>query len=69
MTTLVELLGSCSKKGKLKAKLPLYIGGEECFCSREWVGPPVPGNFGAVDRQALEESNLSVTYAVGPSLV
>jgi 7,8-dihydropterin-6-yl-methyl-4-(beta-D-ribofuranosyl)aminobenzene 5'-phosphate synthase len=56
-------------KGKLKAKLPFYIGGEECFCSREWVGPPVPGNFGAVDRQALEESNLSVTYAEGPSLV
>ena len=26
--------------GKLKPKLPLYIGGEECFCSREWVGPP-----------------------------
>jgi 7,8-dihydropterin-6-yl-methyl-4-(beta-D-ribofuranosyl)aminobenzene 5'-phosphate synthase len=56
-------------KGKLKAKLPFYIGGEECFCSREWIGPPVPGNFGAVDRQALEESNLSVTYAEGPSLV
>jgi 7,8-dihydropterin-6-yl-methyl-4-(beta-D-ribofuranosyl)aminobenzene 5'-phosphate synthase len=56
-------------KGKLKAKLPLYIGGEECFCSREWVGPPVPGNFGALDRQALEEANLTVTYAEGPSLV
>ena len=27
-------------KGKLKPKLPLYVGGEECFCSREWVGPP-----------------------------
>jgi 7,8-dihydropterin-6-yl-methyl-4-(beta-D-ribofuranosyl)aminobenzene 5'-phosphate synthase len=56
-------------KGKLKAKLPLYIGGEECFCSREWVGPPTPGNFGALDRQALEEANLTVTYAEGPSLV
>ena len=56
-------------KGKLKAKLPLYIGGEECFCSREWVGPPAPGNFGALDRQALEEANLTVTYAEGPSLV
>src|SRR4029077_2519286 len=56
-------------KGKLKAKLPLYIGGEECFCSREWVGPPVPGNFGALDRQALEQANLTVTYAEGPSLV
>jgi 7,8-dihydropterin-6-yl-methyl-4-(beta-D-ribofuranosyl)aminobenzene 5'-phosphate synthase len=56
-------------RGKLKAKLPLYIGGEECFCSREWIGPPVPGNFGAMDREALEEANLTVTYAEGPSLV
>jgi len=55
--------------GKLTAKLPLYIGGEECFCSREWVGPPAPGNFGALDRQALEQANLTVTYAEGPSLV
>ena len=56
-------------RGKLKAKLPLYIGGEECFCSRQWVGPPAPGNFGALDRQALEEADLTVTYAAGPSLV
>ena len=28
--------------GKLKAKLPLYIGGEECFCSREWGWPACP---------------------------
>jgi 7,8-dihydropterin-6-yl-methyl-4-(beta-D-ribofuranosyl)aminobenzene 5'-phosphate synthase len=56
-------------KGKLKAKLPLYVGGEECFCTREWVGPPVPGNFGALDRQALEQANMTVTYAEGPSLV
>jgi 7,8-dihydropterin-6-yl-methyl-4-(beta-D-ribofuranosyl)aminobenzene 5'-phosphate synthase len=56
-------------KGKLKDRLPLYIGGEECFCSREWVGPPTPGNFGALDRQALKEANLTVTYAEGPSLV
>jgi 7,8-dihydropterin-6-yl-methyl-4-(beta-D-ribofuranosyl)aminobenzene 5'-phosphate synthase len=56
-------------KDKLKAKLPLYLGGEECFCSREWVGPPTPGNFGALDRQALKDANLTVTYAEGPSLV
>ena len=54
---------------KLKAKLPLYVGGEECFCAREWVGPPIPGNFGALDRQALEQTNLIVNYAGGPSLV
>jgi 7,8-dihydropterin-6-yl-methyl-4-(beta-D-ribofuranosyl)aminobenzene 5'-phosphate synthase len=56
-------------KGKLKAKLPLYVGGEECFCSREWVGPPAPGNFGALDRRALEQANMTVTYAEGSSLV
>ena len=56
-------------KGRLKAKLPFYVGGEECFCSREWVGPPVPGNFGALDRHALEQADLAVTYAEGPSLV
>ena len=56
-------------KGELKTKLPLYVGGEECFCSREWAGPPAPGNFGVVDRQALEHADLAVTYAEGPSLV
>jgi 7,8-dihydropterin-6-yl-methyl-4-(beta-D-ribofuranosyl)aminobenzene 5'-phosphate synthase len=56
-------------KGKLKAKLPLYIGGEECFCSREWTAPPVKGNFGALDRKALEDADLTVTYAEGPSLI
>jgi 7,8-dihydropterin-6-yl-methyl-4-(beta-D-ribofuranosyl)aminobenzene 5'-phosphate synthase len=56
-------------KGALKAKLPLYVGGEEAFCSREWTAPPVKGDFGALDRKALEEANLVVTYADGPSLV
>lgn len=55
--------------GKLKPKLPLYIGGEECFCSREWTAPPVKGNFGVLDRKALEEADLTVTYAEGPALV
>jgi len=53
----------------LKAKLPFYVGGEECFCSREWVGPPVKGNFGVLDRKALSEANLAVTFAEGPALV
>jgi 7,8-dihydropterin-6-yl-methyl-4-(beta-D-ribofuranosyl)aminobenzene 5'-phosphate synthase len=56
-------------QGKLKPKLPIYVGGEDCFCSREWTGAPVRGNFGALDRQALEQANLAVTYAEGPSLV
>jgi 7,8-dihydropterin-6-yl-methyl-4-(beta-D-ribofuranosyl)aminobenzene 5'-phosphate synthase len=56
-------------KGKLKAELPLYVGGEEAFCSREWTAPPMKGDFGAIDRAALEEAKLTVTYAEGPSLV
>jgi 7,8-dihydropterin-6-yl-methyl-4-(beta-D-ribofuranosyl)aminobenzene 5'-phosphate synthase len=56
-------------EGKLKPKLPFYIGGEACFCSREWVAPPVRGNFGTLDRRALEQANLAVTYAERPSLV
>jgi 7,8-dihydropterin-6-yl-methyl-4-(beta-D-ribofuranosyl)aminobenzene 5'-phosphate synthase len=55
--------------GKLKAKLPIYIGGEEAFCSREWTAPPVRGDFGALDRKALENANVAVTYAEGPALV
>jgi 7,8-dihydropterin-6-yl-methyl-4-(beta-D-ribofuranosyl)aminobenzene 5'-phosphate synthase len=56
-------------KGALKPKLPLYVGGEEAFCSREWTAPPVKGDFGSLDRKALEDANLTVTYADGPSLV
>lgn len=55
--------------GKLKAKLPIYVGGEEAFCSREWMAPPVRGDFGALDRKALENANVAVTYAEGPALV
>jgi 7,8-dihydropterin-6-yl-methyl-4-(beta-D-ribofuranosyl)aminobenzene 5'-phosphate synthase len=55
--------------GKLKAKLPIYVGGEEAFCSREWTASPVRGDFGALDRKALENADLTVKYAEGPALV
>jgi len=55
--------------GKLKAKLPIYVGGEDAFCSREWTAPPVRGDFGALDRKAMENADLAVTYAEAPSLV
>jgi 7,8-dihydropterin-6-yl-methyl-4-(beta-D-ribofuranosyl)aminobenzene 5'-phosphate synthase len=64
------LVGFLEKhKSRLKPKLPLYVGGEDCFCSRQWAGPPVRGDFGALDRRALKDANLSVTYAEGPSLI
>jgi 7,8-dihydropterin-6-yl-methyl-4-(beta-D-ribofuranosyl)aminobenzene 5'-phosphate synthase len=58
-----------ANNGKLKASLPLYVGGEECFCSREWTAPPVQGNFGALDRGALEEADVAVAFAEEPTLV
>jgi 7,8-dihydropterin-6-yl-methyl-4-(beta-D-ribofuranosyl)aminobenzene 5'-phosphate synthase len=57
------------QQGGLKPKLPIYVGGEDCFCSRDWTAPPVRGNFGVLDRRALEDANLTVTYSEGPSLV
>ena len=56
-------------KARLKAKLPIYIGGEEAFCAREWTGPPVRGDFGVLDRKALEQADLAVTYAEGSALI
>jgi metal-dependent hydrolase (beta-lactamase superfamily II) len=56
-------------KGSLKPKIPFYVGGEECFCSREWTAPPTQGNFGALDRRALEEADVNVTFAEGPAIV
>ena len=55
--------------GALKPKLPLYVGGEDCFCAREWTGPPARGDFGVLDRRALEQADLVVTDSVGPSRV
>lgn len=44
---------------KLKPDLPFYLGGEECFCTRE-VGPAsAPVFFGALDRKAQALNALS----------
>lgn len=36
-------------KGRLKKKLPFFVGGEDCFCTRETS----LGQFGALDRKAI----------------
>ncbi len=54
-------------QGKLKPGF--IIGGEECFCARHWTAPPLAGNFGVLDRAALQAANLTVTSAEAPSLV
>jgi 7,8-dihydropterin-6-yl-methyl-4-(beta-D-ribofuranosyl)aminobenzene 5'-phosphate synthase len=52
-------------KGKLKPKLPFFVGGEDAFCLRKNVG----GNFGALDRRAIMDANLSLMLSEVPALV
>ena len=52
-------------KGKLKRKLPFYVGGEDAFCLRKNPG----GNFGALDRKAIMDADLALMMAEGPALV
>ena len=58
-----------ASKGKLRRGLPLYVGGEECFCARQWTAPPLPGDFGVLDRPSVERDAVKVTVAEGPVLV
>ena len=54
---------------KLRKGLPFFLGGEECFCTREGgIGPGV-GNFGALDRQAIREAGIVLNFAEKPSVV
>jgi 7,8-dihydropterin-6-yl-methyl-4-(beta-D-ribofuranosyl)aminobenzene 5'-phosphate synthase len=55
--------------GKLKPDLPFYFGGEECFCARQWLAPPMKGDFGAINRDALKDAKLSIMSSPGPAKV
>lgn len=52
-------------RGKLKPKLPFFVGGEDAFCLRKNPG----GNFGALDRKAIFDAGLSLMLADGASSV
>lgn len=52
-------------KGKLKSKMPFYVGGEDCFCIRRNPG----GQFGALDRKAILDADLSLMMASEPAIV
>jgi 7,8-dihydropterin-6-yl-methyl-4-(beta-D-ribofuranosyl)aminobenzene 5'-phosphate synthase len=54
-----------STKGKLKGKLPFYVGGEDAFCLRKNPG----GNFGAIDRRAIMDADLALMLSEGPAVV
>ncbi len=56
-----------ANKGKLKKNLPLFVGGEDCFCTRELVAND--GQFGALDRKAIMDAELSLMMADRPAIV
>lgn len=58
-----------ASKGRLRQWTPLYVGGEECFCARQWTAPPLPGDFGVLDRPAIERDAVKITIAEGPVLI
>lgn len=58
-----------ANKGRLKSGLPFYLGSEECFCTRELNVPGEAGSFGALDRQAIRDAGLTVTFADRPSVL
>ena len=55
-------------RGQLRSELPLYLGGEECFCTRELI-VGTPQAFGSLDRQALVDANVKVMFAETPAVV
>jgi 7,8-dihydropterin-6-yl-methyl-4-(beta-D-ribofuranosyl)aminobenzene 5'-phosphate synthase len=54
-----------ANKGKIKKSLPFFVGGEDCFCTRETAA----GQYGALDRKAIMEADLSLMMAEGPAVV
>jgi 7,8-dihydropterin-6-yl-methyl-4-(beta-D-ribofuranosyl)aminobenzene 5'-phosphate synthase len=55
-------------RGHLRDELPLYLGGEECFCTREWtIGKPQ--DFGSLDRKALADAQVQVVFAQTPAVL
>ena len=52
-------------KGALKSRMPFYVGGEDTFCLRRNPG----GNFGALDRKAILDADLTLMMAAQPAIV
>jgi 7,8-dihydropterin-6-yl-methyl-4-(beta-D-ribofuranosyl)aminobenzene 5'-phosphate synthase len=52
-------------KGRLKPDLPMFVGGEDCFCSRESAAGD---DFGVLDRPAILASGIRLMVAEGPAI-
>jgi 7,8-dihydropterin-6-yl-methyl-4-(beta-D-ribofuranosyl)aminobenzene 5'-phosphate synthase len=55
-----------SAKGSLKPDLPLFLGGEDCFCRRE---NGLGGDFGVLDRHGILAAGIRLMVAEGPAIV
>jgi 7,8-dihydropterin-6-yl-methyl-4-(beta-D-ribofuranosyl)aminobenzene 5'-phosphate synthase len=55
---------------KMRADLPLYVGGEDAFCYR-WFEPPngERQSFGVLDRRQLDEARVRVVMAEKPMVI
>jgi 7,8-dihydropterin-6-yl-methyl-4-(beta-D-ribofuranosyl)aminobenzene 5'-phosphate synthase len=55
---------------RMRADLPLYVGGEDTFCYR-WIQPPQGErqSFGFVDRRELDKADVRVVMAEKPMLI
>lgn len=62
------MVGFLSAHGKkLKPGLPFYLGGEECFCTREVSHANMVLSFGTLDRKAIADAGVRVMFAERPS--
>jgi 7,8-dihydropterin-6-yl-methyl-4-(beta-D-ribofuranosyl)aminobenzene 5'-phosphate synthase len=52
-------------KGKLKSDLPLFVGGEDCFCARQTA---MGGDFGVLDRPGILAAGIRLMMAEGPAI-
>jgi 7,8-dihydropterin-6-yl-methyl-4-(beta-D-ribofuranosyl)aminobenzene 5'-phosphate synthase len=55
-----------ASKGRLKPDLPMFVGGEDCFCARQ---VPNGGDYGTLDRPGILASGVRLVMAEGPSLI
>ncbi len=54
-----------ASKGRLKPGLPLFVGGEDCFCTRQ---TNAGGDFGALDRPGILAAGIRLMMAEGPAV-
>jgi 7,8-dihydropterin-6-yl-methyl-4-(beta-D-ribofuranosyl)aminobenzene 5'-phosphate synthase len=55
--------------GRVRPGTPLFIGGEEAFCTRVRGVSPQGAGFGQIDRPALKAARLDVRVSAAPAMV